>query len=596
MVQTNEFERDLTDQTQLKRPGRVDMVVFQNIPDAGDGSPGIQRCFRNYLHEGGMEKDIDINSHDIKNVINVTMSGDINITGELVFPSATLHSSGTEIHVHPNTGNADGNLILHPVGSNTASLIFVRNSVTGNYGDFIIKVSGTVASLESGLGGGGTAPDTLNINDPDWDNINIGDASASINMNAVDISATQFGYVGAMNQGVTQSSNVNFGQITMSGDIIMGSDDITFSAGGTVDGVDVSAHDHSGGDKGVAVPFTSLSGDIVYGQLDSIVDTSGGGASSLISRANHLHTASDGSSKIAHVNTTGRTTNDHHNQSHNLTSHSTRAHSELTSVTTDQHHAQSHSHDTQTLQLDNINSNGGTFDFQTSGVLNLKVSGDNGDYIQVSSDGTNPKIKAIGGGVFELDTDGGFHRLRVNGTIIHTTTNILFYPEADKVFDMGISVVNRIDEIYADNFNTEGPKYIEPTGLYARYKAMELVPHNTKKTSVGDIEIDTSKLITEITQPERYSKQYDRKFVSKLSDILSLDMDTARDFCMNTYKKREDCPNELKGAWRKPPIDLNPDDYGTSLNQWILVNSMIIKELMNKNEDLENRINYLEGN
>ena len=63
---TNEFERDLNDQAGLKRPGRVDFRVFQNTADAGDGHPGVQRCFRNYLHEGGMEKDLDLIAHGIK--------------------------------------------------------------------------------------------------------------------------------------------------------------------------------------------------------------------------------------------------------------------------------------------------------------------------------------------------------------------------------------------------------------------------------------------------------------------------------------------------------------------------------------------------
>ena len=63
---TNEFERDLNDQAGLKRPGRIDLRVLQNTADAGDGHPGVQRCFRNYLHEGGMEKDIDLVGYGIK--------------------------------------------------------------------------------------------------------------------------------------------------------------------------------------------------------------------------------------------------------------------------------------------------------------------------------------------------------------------------------------------------------------------------------------------------------------------------------------------------------------------------------------------------
>ena len=223
MVVTNEFERDLSNQAQLKRPGRVDMIVFQNVPDAGDGSPGIQRCFRNYLHEGGMEKDLDLVGYAIK---------------------------GTSV----NISNAEMQQL-------------------------------------SAIGG-------------------------------ATISGTQWGYVGALNQGLTQTSNVNFGQITMSGDIVMGSDNITFTSG-LVDTVDVSAHDHSGGDKGVAIPFTSLSGDIVYGQLDSIVDTSGVGTASMISVATHVHTDADGSSKIAHANTTGIGEDNHHAKTHNNNEHST---------------------------------------------------------------------------------------------------------------------------------------------------------------------------------------------------------------------------------------------------------------------------------
>ena len=66
MGTTNEFERDLGDQAGLKRPGRIDLRVLQNTPDAGDGSPGVQRCFRNYLHEGGMEKDLELVGYGIK--------------------------------------------------------------------------------------------------------------------------------------------------------------------------------------------------------------------------------------------------------------------------------------------------------------------------------------------------------------------------------------------------------------------------------------------------------------------------------------------------------------------------------------------------
>ena len=240
MAVTNEFERDLINQAHLKRPGRIDMIVFQNLADVGDGSPGIQRCFRNYLHEGGMEKDLDLVGYGIK---------------------------GTSVNI------------------NNAELQQLSN----------IGASVITASI--------------------WTEIS--------HIEDVTITNDQWGYVGAFNQSLTQTSNVNFGQITMSGNIIMGSDDITFTAGGLVDTVDVSAHDHSGSDKGVAVPFTSLSGDIIYSQLDSIVDTSGVGTASKISVATHQHTDADGSSKITHANTTGRTIDDHHARDHDNDEHTT---------------------------------------------------------------------------------------------------------------------------------------------------------------------------------------------------------------------------------------------------------------------------------
>lgn len=249
---TDEYERDFESPLLRQRfPGRFDPRLLNNVSDAGDGSPGLQKAFRNYLHEGGMEKDLDVNSFDIKNVI------DININGEIVFPSATIHSSGTEIHMHPNIGNADGNLILHPIGSNTGSIFYLRNSVTGNYGDFIIKVDGAIASLESALGGGGTAPSTLNINDANWDNINIGDASASVviggvtilgnditlsgNVDSVDVSAfkTLFDNHKAndgsdhsfIDQSLKQADSPTFVGLTLSADLVTTS---------TIDSVDIS--------------------------------------------------------------------------------------------------------------------------------------------------------------------------------------------------------------------------------------------------------------------------------------------------------------------------------------------------------------------
>lgn len=53
------------------------------------------------------------------------------------------------------------------------------------------------------------------------------------------------------------------------------------------------------------VAFSELTGDIVYTQLDSIVDTSGGGSANLISAAAHVHTDADGSTKVTYSNLSG---------------------------------------------------------------------------------------------------------------------------------------------------------------------------------------------------------------------------------------------------------------------------------------------------
>jgi len=56
----------------------------------------------------------------------------------------------------------------------------------------------------------------------------------------------------------------------------------------------------------------SHSGDLAYSQLDSIVDLSGVGGSAQISRADHVHTDADGSTKITHSNISGIGASDHH--------------------------------------------------------------------------------------------------------------------------------------------------------------------------------------------------------------------------------------------------------------------------------------------
>lgn len=72
----NLYERDFNDLGALKRPGRLDFKTLNNVDDAGDGHPGMQKAIRNYFHEGYLEKDINMNTHKIINLQAPTSNND----------------------------------------------------------------------------------------------------------------------------------------------------------------------------------------------------------------------------------------------------------------------------------------------------------------------------------------------------------------------------------------------------------------------------------------------------------------------------------------------------------------------------------------
>lgn len=162
------------------------------------------------------------------------------------------------------------------------------------------------------------------------------------------VSPTQWGYLGALNQGLTQSSNVNFGQITMDGNIIMGSDDITFSAGGTVDGIDVGG----------------LNSDYVAHR--------------------------DSTPSAHHVKTTNTNLAIGISAGQACEGNDTRLHSNASD------HAAIHYHDTETLQCDGISSNGGIFTFGASDMIKLKPDGLTNYYIALANAGNIPHLGAVG--------------------------------------------------------------------------------------------------------------------------------------------------------------------------------------------------------
>jgi len=125
-----------------------------------------------------------------------------------------------------------------------------------------------------------------------------------------------------------------------------------------------------------------------------------------------------------------------------------------------------HTHDGDTLQNDGINSNGGTFDFLTSGALNLRPSGVTIDYLQLYTDTGTPRIKIIGGGDLLLESDNIQTALMVmnngqgigfwnynGGTRLFSTKKIEFQPNSENTNYIEMYVTSTVPYI---SFTTSG--------------------------------------------------------------------------------------------------------------------------------------------
>lgn len=72
-----------------------------------------------------------------------------------------------------------------------------------------------------------------------------------------------------------------------------------------------------------------------------------------------------------------------------------------------------HTHDGNTLQLDGISSDGGAFNFGTSGSVTFKVSGDTNDYIELSTLNNLPQVRVVGDTALRFKSDGTDTKLRL---------------------------------------------------------------------------------------------------------------------------------------------------------------------------------------
>jgi len=167
---TNDFERDLNAQIGLHRSGRVDMIVFQNIADAGDGHPGMQRCFRNYMHEGGMEKDLDINNYKIINLAEPTLASD-------GARKSNVDAVQTDLDNH-KASTGESHTYINQDVQTTASPTFVKVTLTQTTGTSPLIVSSTtvVTNLNSDkVDGYDFNQALLTSSSPVFANINISD-------------------------------------------------------------------------------------------------------------------------------------------------------------------------------------------------------------------------------------------------------------------------------------------------------------------------------------------------------------------------------------------------------------------------------------
>ena len=205
---TNEFERDLEDQAVLKRPGRVDLRLFQNTPDAGDGHPGLQRCFRNYLHEGGIEKDLELVGFGIKGT-------SVDISNVKLQQLSNIGSTTISITQWEYLGELDQPL------KQADSPTFNGLSINGN-----IVVTGNV------------------------DGVDVSDLKDAFDTHTASTGASHT-YI---DQSVVIASSPTFVGLTLSANLVTSS---------TIDSVDIAGHDHSGVNQGGTVAHSSTGGRTV---------------------------------------------------------------------------------------------------------------------------------------------------------------------------------------------------------------------------------------------------------------------------------------------------------------------------------------------
>jgi len=187
---------------------------------------------------------IGVDAAGTDNSTDVTLSGTpnyITISGQVITRNTIDIGDDTNLAVS-DTDNVDMILSGDTLSANlkggvvSGSSQITLSSVTGYDANEHIDHTSVSITAGTGLNGGGTiaATRTLNV-DSDYKNDSLNTFSASLSTNLADltdaevaqlenigsttISSTQWGYLGASNQGITTTSNVQFGNLTLSGNL-----------------------------------------------------------------------------------------------------------------------------------------------------------------------------------------------------------------------------------------------------------------------------------------------------------------------------------------------------------------------------------------
>jgi len=256
MVQTNEYERDLNDTSFLKHPGRIDLRVFQNTPDAGDGHPGVQRCFRNYLHEGGMEKDINlvgcgivgtsvnINNAELQQLSNIGSAvidsthwgyvanmQSVATASSPVFIGLTLSADlvttstidGVDVYNHAHSGAGQGGTISYNSLSNRGhSLSGGDHTASGLTIGHVIKATGATTFAWGQLAHSDLYLPGTNTHAQIDSHISTDVIKTAANVQAVSVGGNFTGTVGNISHGSTQRCTLTTSYLPLAGGTMAG--------------------------------------------------------------------------------------------------------------------------------------------------------------------------------------------------------------------------------------------------------------------------------------------------------------------------------------------------------------------------------------